>query len=139
MRFFAKYVKYLPNKCFPYRFAGGWIYLNIKGGGTFMERAFGLYEVSKNKAIRDMLKTGMTFVDVGVHKGDYSFIAARTVGPKGRVIAFEPLPENCYWIRRGQKLNRYKMLEFHQALGKTDEQTNLYLGKGTGWNSLCLD
>jgi FkbM family methyltransferase len=36
------------------------------------------------------LKPGDVFLDVGAHLGYFSTIAARVVGPSGRVIAFEP-------------------------------------------------
>lgn len=37
---------------------------------------------------------GMTVVDGGAHVGYYSCLAARLVGPRGLVIAFEPSPRN---------------------------------------------
>ncbi len=36
------------------------------------------------------LKPGDVFLDVGAHLGYFSMIAARVVGPSGRVVAFEP-------------------------------------------------
>jgi FkbM family methyltransferase len=36
------------------------------------------------------LRPGMTFVDIGAHHGVYTLIAARKLGRKGRLIAFEP-------------------------------------------------
>jgi len=41
------------------------------------------------------LQRGGTFVDVGAHLGYFTLIAADIVGPKGRVIAFEPDPRNA--------------------------------------------
>lgn len=39
------------------------------------------------------LRPGDTAVDVGAHKGAYSYWMRRAVGPGGRVYAFEPQPE----------------------------------------------
>jgi len=39
------------------------------------------------------------FFDVGAHIGLYSLVASRLVGPKGRVVAFEPDPWNAQLIR----------------------------------------
>ena len=36
------------------------------------------------------LKPGDVFLDVGAHLGYFSIVAARVVGPTGRVVAFEP-------------------------------------------------
>jgi FkbM family methyltransferase len=41
-------------------------------------------------AMMTALKPGDVFLDVGAHLGYFSIIAARVVGPSGRVIAFEP-------------------------------------------------
>lgn len=48
------------------------------------------YEKAVTDAILTALKTGDVFVDVGAHLGYFSTLAARIVGPTGRVIAFEP-------------------------------------------------
>jgi FkbM family methyltransferase len=42
--------------------------------------------------MRDHLKPGDVFVDVGANIGYYSLLAARAVGKDGSVIAFEPSP-----------------------------------------------
>ncbi len=39
------------------------------------------------------LREGMTVMDVGANIGVYALLAARTVGPTGKVYAFEPVPE----------------------------------------------
>jgi FkbM family methyltransferase len=40
------------------------------------------------------LRPGLTVVDGGAHIGVYTVLAARAVGPSGRVLAFEPDPYN---------------------------------------------
>lgn len=49
-------------------------------------------EVRLNKFLLRELKEGMTFFDVGSCLGYYSLLAAKLVGPKGAVHAFEPNP-----------------------------------------------
>jgi len=46
------------------------------------------------EALARHLSEGKCFYDAGAHIGFYSMIAARFVGPTGRVIAFEPDPDN---------------------------------------------
>ncbi len=42
--------------------------------------------------LRTHTKPGTTAVDIGAHKGGYTYWLARGVGPRGRVLAFEPQP-----------------------------------------------
>jgi len=42
--------------------------------------------------LRRTLRPGDTYVDVGANVGYYVVVAARRVGPSGRVVAFEPSP-----------------------------------------------
>src|SRR5206468_779613 len=41
-------------------------------------------------AVITALKPGDVFLDVGAHLGYFAIVAARVVGPSGRVFAFEP-------------------------------------------------
>jgi len=44
--------------------------------------------------------------DVGAHVGFYSLLASILVGPAGRVVAFEPWPENIVYLKKHLYLNR---------------------------------
>jgi FkbM family methyltransferase len=50
----------------------------------------GSFERQESKAVRERVRAGMTFVDVGANVGYYTALAARLVGPSGFVFAFEP-------------------------------------------------
>ncbi|MBO0715171.1 MAG: FkbM family methyltransferase [Acidimicrobiales bacterium] len=52
------------------------------------------YEPHVARRLGDLLGPGMTFVDVGASFGYYTVLAARLVGPTGRVVACEPGPSN---------------------------------------------
>lgn len=53
---------------------------------------FGFWERDLSEWLRSSLRPGDTFLDVGANIGYFSLLAARAVGPTGRVIAFEPVP-----------------------------------------------
>ena len=54
-----------------------------------------VWEPKVGQVLRDILKTGSTFVDIGAHVGYFTVMAAQLVGKSGNVYAFEPLPDNC--------------------------------------------
>jgi FkbM family methyltransferase len=121
----------------PYPFAGGLIYLDIDESPHMRRRVEGQYEPHKVAAVQRLLPAGGTFVDVGANKGDFSLIAARTAGPEGRVIAFEPGPENATWARKSVELNGYPNVELLEvALSDSEGEAKLHLGRRSGWHSL---
>jgi FkbM family methyltransferase len=66
---------------------------------------YGKPERGVAKSLLSLLSPGMTFMDVGSNWGYYALMAARAVGPSGRVVAFEPHPQNVARIRRNLELN----------------------------------
>lgn len=54
----------------------------------------GTYEHDKVEKLREHVKPGMVAFDIGANAGYYTLLLSRLVGPTGRVIAFEPFPEN---------------------------------------------
>ena len=65
----------------------------------------GLYEPRAQEAIVERLTSGDVVWDIGAHIGFLSAIAARTVGPKGHVVAFEPLPANVLRLTQTVEMN----------------------------------
>ena len=75
----------------------------------------GSYEVDKQHAITETLREGNVFLDVGANVGFYSLLASRCVGESGRVVAFEPFPENISFLRRHVELNQLTNVEVIEA------------------------
>jgi len=63
------------------------------------------YEPDVSAVLAAVLREGDTFVDVGAHIGFFTLMAARLVGPAGRVVAFEPDPFNVARLRAHAELN----------------------------------
>lgn len=53
-----------------------------------------VWEPGETANLAERLSPGMTFLDVGAHVGYFTVFAARQVGPRGLVVAFEPEPRN---------------------------------------------
>lgn len=76
-----------------------------------------LYERPEQLVLWSQLKTGSTFIDVGAHIGFYTLLAAKRVGPEGRVFSFEPDPDTYARLARNVKANpelapRIRLFEF---------------------------
>ena len=65
----------------------------------------GMFEPETVRAFAALLAPGMTVLDVGANVGQFTLIAARRVGPTGRVHAFEPTPELVAHVFRNLELN----------------------------------
>jgi FkbM family methyltransferase len=53
-----------------------------------------------------LVTEGSVVFDLGAHVGFYTLLAAVLVGPRGKVYAFEPLPDNIYFLKERLRLNR---------------------------------
>jgi FkbM family methyltransferase len=73
----------------PTYYQGYWIWLSRETWTSFYSR----YEPRIGEAIKAHLNTGEVFWDIGAHIGLFSLLAARIVGPKGKVFSFEPSPD----------------------------------------------
>jgi len=51
-----------------------------------------VFEPCESNLIKNYLKPGMTFIDVGANIGYFTLMASALVGSEGKVIAFEPSP-----------------------------------------------
>jgi len=125
------------NKYRKFKVRGYEIYLNVSESLMMFKRALGRYEPEKFSAIENFMKKGMTFLDVGANKGDFSLFTGKIVGSSGKVIAFEPEPGNCGWIRKSIQINQLSNIILMEiALSNEDGEKELYLGKKSGWHTL---
>jgi FkbM family methyltransferase len=83
---------------------GLWLHLNPRTGKTYFE---GGGEPEVQQALRQHLRAGMTFYDIGANIGFFSLLAARLVGEKGRVVAFEADPEIAARLREHVARNEF--------------------------------
>ena len=120
-----------------YRVEGGLIYLNLHESATMVQRAMNAYEPAKHTLIRRHLRPGMTFIDVGANKGDFTLLAARLAGNSGKVISIEPEPENHTILQRSIELNDYTNIRvLNVALSDRDGTANLQIGSTSGSHTL---
>ena len=66
----------------------------------------GTYEPNEFMFLSQVLRAGMTFIDVGANDGLYTLFAAKRVGPSGRVVALEPSGREFARLEENLRLNR---------------------------------
>lgn len=87
--------------------------------------------------VRRWLQPGMNAIDVGANLGIYSLPMAQLVGPRGRVIAFEPGSEPRCLLERSRALNGIANLDIvAAALSDGRREGHLVFGTSSEGNAL---
>jgi FkbM family methyltransferase len=99
----------------------------------------GLLEVPVQEALRRTIAPGAVVWDAGAHIGFFTLLSARLAGEQGRVVAFEPVPENAQIVRfsamRSGLGDRVEVRE--QALGRRSGREELLVVGEAGWSHLA--
>ncbi len=90
--------------------------------------ATGNYELTTVDTLRRILRPGMTMLDIGANIGYLSLIAARSLGPRGHVYAFEPDPDNRAVLERNIRANAMACIEIvPMAVGRVAGSLDLHV------------
>jgi FkbM family methyltransferase len=93
----------------------------------------------ETRFVEKLLGPGMTVLDIGAHHGLYTLLTSKRVGPRGRVIAFEPSPRERKRLLRHIKVNGCSNVCVEPcALGDRTGEADLFLveGRHDWFNSL---
>lgn len=102
----------------------------LEHGEYLVDLAAGEWEPYTAELFRDALEPGSVVVDGGAYLGFYSVLAAREVGPAGRVYSFEPNRRTFSYLRRNLADNEVedRVLAFRAGLGDRLARRRFYLG-----------
>lgn len=96
-----------------------------------------IHEPNATGLFRNYVKEGMHVVDIGSNLGYYALLAATLVGPKGRILAIEPEPQNYKLLTMNMIANHIQNIDTVQcAVGSKNGTSELYLTKTLNTNSL---
>jgi FkbM family methyltransferase len=111
--------------------------LRFNPAGTHIGYALGTAEPLVQRALVEHLRPGDVFYDAGANVGFFTVLGARLVTPKGRVVAFDPVPSNAQSLRRNVELNGFRNVTvLERALGDTSGSAVLEVGVQTGHSRL---
>jgi FkbM family methyltransferase len=123
--------------------------VRVHGQTMHVDAAFGITLESAGTYASERLMTeiftklvmeGMTVVDVGAHAGYYTLIAARAVGNKGKVFAFEPESSNYQLMLKNIKLNNHRnVTPVQKAVSDVTGPIKLFLAEDASGHSTIGD
>lgn len=97
----------------------------------------GTYELELQTVLAQLAAPGAVVFDIGANIGFLTMLAASRVGPTGRVICFDPLPQNVEQIRYNAQLNGFDNVHvIQEAIGDSNAQVNLQTSAECGWGRI---
>ncbi len=135
---YVRWARIFPAVPLPFRlpFGAYWLARHDDLGIPLLSNSF---ETAELRFVEQLLRPGMTVLDLGAHHGLYTLLASKRVGDSGRVFSFEPSPRERKALKRHLKLNRCRNVSIQEvALGSRAEETDLHVVENSagGCNSL---
>ena len=123
---------------------GSKMYVNPEGLPKSYIKTFQAYIISGSweqlttEMFKQVVKEGDVVVDLGANLGYYTLLAARLVGEKGKVYAFEPEPINYSLLLKNIELNGYdNIVAVQKAVSNVTGKVRLFLdSKDTGAHTI---
>ena len=92
---------------------------------------YGVHEFLPSSVFLGQVSAGGVVLDIGANLGEYTVLAARAIGPTGRVLAFEPNPHARQRLLRNLELNQLSNVEVIPfAVGSSDGEGVLSVPEG---------
>lgn len=118
---------------FPSRVTGGWWWA-WRWRWEFLNQWL---EYDTVQWCKKLIEPGMLVVDVGAHIGYFTCLFSELVGESGKVIAFEPNPDNYQLLLHNIKAHKCTAVEpVPKAVSDSRGELRLFLGKGHSTHSL---
>lgn len=87
-----------------------------------------VHEKVTTEFFKKNIKERDTVVDLGANIGYFTLLAAKLVGPEGKVYAFEPEPKNFSYLKKNVEINSYSQVSINQkAVSNKNGKTQLYI------------
>jgi FkbM family methyltransferase len=111
--------------------------LRFNGAKSAMGFMFGTHDPEVQYALSRLLAPGMVAYDIGANVGFTAMLAAKRVGPSGRVVCFEPQAEAAAQIGHNARLNAFAFVDVHQvALAAAEGDAEFFVSEESTWGRL---
>lgn len=99
---------------------------NLKWGGPAKEAHY-------------KVKKGDTIAEMGAFRGYYTLYLSQKVGPKGKIIAIEPIPENVMYLKKNIEANKIDNVEIIAKGVWNTNEAMVFNRKPTDFQSGSID
>ena len=112
--------------------------LRFNASGSNAGYVLGTSEPHVQEALALLVDGGDVVYDIGANVGFFSILAARLTGPKGHVVAFDPLADNAERIIHNSSLNGFDWVEVRTiAVGREDGDARFLVSEVSSWGRLA--
>jgi FkbM family methyltransferase len=88
------------------------------------------YEPHVTETLLPLLRPGIVFLDIGANVGYYALLAASRIGSAGKVLAFEPNPDNCEMLTCSIRENGFRNIALcPYAVADKEQELRIYPDK----------
>jgi FkbM family methyltransferase len=113
---------------------GGRVRLKHTGPRNFVPYVLGRYEHDTVRFLRESLRTGRVFADIGALSGFYTRVALSELPRGGIVVAFEPHPVGRGHVQElSGRADGKQLIVREEPLGATDTEGKFTFGRGSGY------
>ena len=93
------------------------------------------HEPLATQILTQVLREGMTCIDIGSNIGYYACLESKLVGTFGQVIAIEPSPKNFEFLKKNLKLQPiHNYQSFNFACGDSNGVTDFFVSDRSNWS-----
>ena len=140
-RLFVRYHNMLHHGLVLRKIQGNKMYLSVNDRGLSRDLLLrDIREPLQTNLVKQLVKPGMTVVDIGANLGYYVLIEASIVGETGKVYAIEPVPLNYELLKKNVRKNNYESIveTYLCALSDTCSISRLAITKESNFSTMFL-
>ena len=102
----------------------------IVGGG--ITQVLGRWQEQYTDKFAESISPSSVVYDVGANAGWYTLLASELAGPRGKVVAFEPLPSELRYLKGNVKINHCTNVQIIEAAISDSEGTATFFAVADG-------
>lgn len=99
----------------------------------------GCFEPHTTEAIRRLCRPGTTVLDIGANVGCHTLRFAQLVGPRGRVVAFEPMSQAFARLKKNVELNVFENIVLEKIALSNRSRKGEKIAMACSWPLYAVD